>query len=94
MTASGLPTIFTQTGGMCAALEVQLETGYTLLITDFEEPLPWDRDDQVGWRVGMYASHVAYDQELVRDAGVKDTSTVALLAVVREVLPPPVTTWR
>lgn len=27
--AKGLPSTFTQTGGMCAAIEVQLETGHT-----------------------------------------------------------------
>jgi hypothetical protein len=28
----GLPAVCTQTGGRCAAIEVQLETGHTLLI--------------------------------------------------------------
>lgn len=37
LNTAGLPTEFIQTGGMCAALEVQLETGHHLLITDAED---------------------------------------------------------
>lgn len=47
------PAEFTQTGGMCAALQVRLERGY-LLVTDAEEPLPWDRSELRGWGVGFY----------------------------------------
>ena len=46
--AAGLPTAFTQTGGMCAALEVTLEAGQHLLITDAEDSLSWDRGEQRG----------------------------------------------
>lgn len=53
LTQRGLPTVFTQTGGMCAALEATIEGGY-LLITDFEGPLEWDRADHEGWLVGLY----------------------------------------
>lgn len=53
---AGLPAVFTQTGGMCAALEVQLETGRTLLITANEDSLPWCRAELVGWGVGLYGS--------------------------------------
>lgn len=88
LVSSGLPTIFTQTGGMCPALEVKLETGQTLLITDFAEPLPWDRQEQRGWRVGLYPPPDVDDQEPLRDAGVEDTSAAALLALVRQVLSP------
>ena len=51
----GLPAEFTQTGGMCAALEVRLERGY-LLITDVDDSLPWQREELRGWGVGYYAS--------------------------------------
>lgn len=51
----GLPAAFTQTGGMCAALEVRLERGY-LLITDVDDSLPWQREELRGWGVGYYAS--------------------------------------
>ena len=50
----GLPATFTQTGGMNAAIEVQLETGHTLLITDAEDSLAWCRADHQGWGVGKY----------------------------------------
>lgn len=50
----GLPAAFTQTGGMCAAIEVQLETGHTLLITDADDTLSWARAEHVGWGVGLY----------------------------------------
>jgi len=33
--------VFTQTGGMCAALEGTLEAGQHLLITDAEDSLSW-----------------------------------------------------
>lgn len=46
LNGAGLPTVFTQTGGMCAALEVTLEAGQHLLITDAEDSLSWDRDEQ------------------------------------------------
>ena len=49
LNGAGLPTVFTQTGGMCAALEVTLEAGQHLLITDAEDSLSWDRDEQRGW---------------------------------------------
>ncbi len=39
----GLPAEFTQTGGMCAVLEVQLENGHTLLIADADDYLSWAR---------------------------------------------------
>jgi hypothetical protein len=47
---AGLPTVFTQTGGMNAALEVTLEAGQHLLVSAAEDSLSWDRDDQRGTR--------------------------------------------
>lgn len=54
LAAAGLSAIFTQTGGMCAALEVLLEGGQTLLVTDAEDSLAWDRSVHCGWGVGLY----------------------------------------
>lgn len=51
---AGLRASFTQTGGMNAALEVLLDSGHSLLITDAEESLSWDRRDHAGWGVGLY----------------------------------------
>ncbi len=50
---AGLPATFTQTGGMNAALEVTLETGQYLLITDAGDSLSWNREQQNGWGVGV-----------------------------------------
>ncbi len=51
---AGLDATFTQTGGMNAALEVMLDGGHTLLITDAEDSLAWDREEHQGWGVGLY----------------------------------------
>ncbi len=81
----GLPASFTQTGGMCAAIEVQLETGRTLLITDAEDNLSWARAEHEGWWVGLYepGEHsngpLAYKQ-------VESGDTEALLALVADVM--------
>lgn len=60
---AGFRASFTQTGGMCAALEVRLETGASLLITDAEDALCWDRLDHCGWGVGMYPPDDDHDAE-------------------------------
>ncbi|MDP9459968.1 MAG: hypothetical protein M3Q22_06875 [Actinomycetota bacterium] len=49
LTGAGLPTSFTQTGGMNAALEVRLDGGHTLLVTDAEDSLSWARAEHAGW---------------------------------------------
>jgi len=82
---AGLPATFTQTGAMCAALEVRLETGHTLLITDAEEPLSWTRAEHAGWGVGLYADHEDRDGALAFGA-VPDGGVEALLTLVRDVM--------
>lgn len=75
---------FTQTGGMCAALQVTLERGY-LLITDVDDSLPWDRDELRGWGVGFYRSDdVSEGPEHFVDSD--DTSAQALGALVEDCL--------
>lgn len=54
LAAEGLGGSFTQTGGMNAPLGVVLDSGHSLLITDAEEPLAWDRAEHQGWGVGLY----------------------------------------
>jgi len=90
--AAGLPTVFTQTGGMCAALEVTLETGQHLLITDAEDSLSWDRGEQRGWGVGRYITDSEYDDgplAFADNTGSGDASIETLLSLVRAVLLPP-----
>jgi len=50
----GLDGEFTQTGGMCAALQVTLDGGYYLLFTDQEDTLSWSRVEHEGWYVGLF----------------------------------------
>ncbi|GAA4807983.1 hypothetical protein GCM10023200_52070 [Actinomycetospora chlora] len=50
---AGFAASFTQTGGMCAALEIVLERGY-LLVTNSEDELPWSPEELRGWGVGYY----------------------------------------
>lgn len=52
--SAGLGGMFTQTGGTNAALEVTLDGGYTLLITDAADTLSWARREHQGWGVGLY----------------------------------------
>jgi hypothetical protein len=54
LAASGLPAEFIQTGGMCAAIEVALDSGSYLLLTDLEDTLSWERSQHAGWFVGLY----------------------------------------
>lgn len=89
LNAQGLPTTFTQTGGMNAALEVLLETGAYLLVTDAGDSLSWDRGTQQGWGVGLYRSGSEGDdgpQRFEEDEG--STSTETLLGLVRQMLRP------
>lgn len=82
---AGLPAVFTQTGGMCAALEVQLETGQTLLVTDAEDSLSWRRAEQAGWGVGLYERD--NDGQLPIAFAQTDASDLSsLLALVGEVM--------
>ena len=89
LNAQGLPTIFTQTGGMCAALEVTLETGRYLLITDAGDSLSWNREEQLGWGVGLYRPGSEGDDGPERFEEDEDsTRTDTLLSLVRTVLAP------
>jgi len=83
---AGLPTVFTQTGGMCAALEVTLEGGQHLLITDAEDSLSWERGEQRGWGVGRYITDSEYDDGPLAFGDTEDRSIEALLVLVRGVL--------
>ncbi len=74
---------------MNAALEVPLETGQHLLITNAADSLSWNREEQLGWGVALYRASSEYDDgpvvfECTDDN--TDTSTEALLRLVRTVL--------
>ena len=82
---AGLPAVFTQTGGMCAAIEVQLETGATLLVTDAEDTLAWARTEHRGWGVGLYDAGEDKDAA-VAFGQVDDGDIPSLLDLVKDVL--------
>ena len=88
LTAQGLPTLFTQTGGMCAALQAQLDNGQTLLITDEDDSLSWDRREQRGWAVGRYGRDEEACEPPLAFGSSPDRSLAALDALIREVLRP------
>lgn len=54
LATSGLRAEFTQTGGMCAAIEITLDGGHYVLLTDREDTLSWDRAEHAGWYCGLY----------------------------------------
>lgn len=82
----GLPTTFTQTGGSHAALEVRLDDGHTLLVTDEDEALAWHRDEHNGWGVGLYRPGSEYDDGYLTFHSTPDGSLQALLPLVERVL--------
>jgi hypothetical protein len=84
---AGLPATFTQTGGMNAALQVLLDGGHTLLVTDAQCPLPWDRNEQRGWGVGLYPpDRPGGDGECLAFDSTSDSSLEALAPLARRVL--------
>lgn len=85
--AGGLPGTFTQTGGMCAALEVVLDSGHALLVTDEDYTLSWDRAEHRGWGVGLYPPDYANnDGECLAYESTADGSADALLPLIEQVL--------
>jgi len=87
LTSLGLPAEFTQTGGLNAAIEVQLETGAHLLITDTEDSLSWRRADQHGWSVGLYLDPERDDgPEQFESSEANDVET--LVTLIKTVLYP------
>lgn len=84
---AGLAATFTQTGGMNAALEVQLDGGHTLLITEEEDSLSWDRREHRGWGVGLYPPDQANtDGDCLVFDSTADGSPEALVPLARAVL--------
>ncbi|MDL9938989.1 hypothetical protein QSJ18_19765 [Gordonia sp. ABSL1-1] len=76
----GIDAQFTQTGGMCAAIEANLEDATSLLITDADDSLSWDRGHHNGWGVGVYEID-APDEPIWFDT-VDDGSLQALIDLV------------
>lgn len=87
LAGAGSGATFTQTGGMNAALEVLLDGGHTLLITDEQDALSWERAEHQGWAVGLYPPDQANtDGECLAFDSTQDGSLEALLPLLRQVL--------
>ena len=93
LAGAGLAAQFTQTGGMCAAIEAVLESGRVLLVTDAEDTLSWDRGAHRGWGVGVYRPDgdggYLDDGPLVYDSAQDGSITVLLTLVARVLLSAP-----
>jgi hypothetical protein len=78
-----VPARIEQTGGMCLAIQWETRNGYYML-TDFEDSLPWDREQLTGWTLGRYDEEgdVVGDYAQVEDPSVE----AAVELVVRTVL--------
>lgn len=88
LSVAGLPTEFITTGGNNAALEVILDNGAHLLVSNCDDSLSWDRDQQQGWGVGLYRRGSEGDDGPMRWAESEETDTTTLLSLVRQVLSP------
>ena len=87
LAAAGLGATFTQTGGMNAGLEVLLDGGHTLLITDAEESLSWDRQEHHGWGVGLNPpDHANEGGDCLAFDSTDDSSPQALVPLALAVL--------
>lgn len=86
LVAAGLPAVFTQTGGMNAALELRLDGGYTVLITEADDSLSWSRAEHRDWGVALYAPEQAYDGEVLAAEVTEDGTAAGLLRLVEELL--------
>lgn len=84
--SAGYRATFTQTGGMNAALEVLLDGGWALLITDANEALSWARSEQQGWGVGLFTPEERYWAAPTAFASTPAVDVASLLALVQQVL--------
>jgi hypothetical protein len=86
LTGAGLPATFTQTGGMNAALEVRLDGGWTVLITEADDSLAWSRAEHRDWGAALYAPEGAYDGEVLAAEVTDDGSMAGLRRLVEALL--------
>ncbi len=64
-----------------------LDGGHTLLITDAEDILSWDREEQSGCGVGLYPPDQANtDGDCLAFGNTQDTTVPALLPLIEQVL--------
>ena len=83
LTAAGYNAEFTQTGGMCFAIQVHLNSASYALITDKEEILAPTRDGHRGWSIGIYDMQDTSDP--IRFESTDDGTLSGLLALASNV---------
>src|SRR4051794_18673327 len=86
LTKSGLPTEFTQTGGMNAGLEVRLDGGYSILVTEADDSLAWSREEHRDWGAALFPPAEQYDGECLAADVTEDGSVPALRALIQRLL--------
>lgn len=86
LSSAGLPATFTQTGGMNAAIEVLLDSGHSLLVTDLEDSLSWARAEHSGWSVGLYRPDAQYDGQAIAFGDTENGDIPSLRALIDQVL--------
>ncbi|WP_301850987.1 hypothetical protein [Rhodococcus pyridinivorans] len=84
LTNHGYDPEFTQTGGMCFAIKLNLTGARYALVTDMNEVLAPNRSDHHGWTVSVYDS--ADDSEAIRYESTDDGTVPALIALTGTVL--------
>lgn len=85
--AEGWDASFTTTGGNCAAIELTLDDGAYVLVTDADDTLSWERDEHDGWSVGLYVPDENGDcDEPVSFETTDDGSPAKALELVRRAL--------
>jgi hypothetical protein len=83
---AGWQAFFTQTGGMCAAIEVRLEAGASVLVTDADDTLAWERSEHRGWGVGLYPPDNEYDTQALAYNQTENGDVATLLPLIEAVL--------
>lgn len=80
----GYQAVFTQTGGMCFGIQVEIDAERYALITDTESPLAAYRDIHKGWSVGTY--EIEDSSEPVRIVSTEDGSLDGLFILIQMIL--------
>lgn len=73
-----IPAVMNQTGGMCLAIEFPFGPDGYFLLTDREDVLSWDRDEQQGWMCGAYNLRDDYHEPLVAVTNDRKTPSTAV----------------
>lgn len=84
LAAAGYTTGFTQTGGMCFAIQLHLNDGTYALVTDKDDVLAPNRSDHRGWTVAIYDPKDTSDP--IRAASTDDSTVTGVLELAADVI--------